>query len=446
MQRLYVSANRRFLVTGDGKPFFWLGDTAWELLHRCSLADTELYLENRRQKGFTVVQTVTLAELDGLHTPNASGDLPLHDLDPARPNEAYFAHVDRVIALAAEKGLYIGLLPTWGDKVNLMWGVGPRIFTTENARVYGEFLGRRYRDARNIIWIMGGDRPEVSDDVDYAPIVRAMAAGIRQGVAGHTLMTYHPMGGRGSSTSFHYDDWLDLNMWQSGHGYRDTPNWALIEADYARIPIKPVLDGEPCYEDHPVDPYSRQWLEDYGRFDDYDVRKQAYRAVFAGACGHTYGHHSIWQMWEAGREPKTFPWPDWRAALDRPGATQLIHLKNLMLSRPYLSRIPDSTLLVDNAEGSAHARATRAADGSYAMIYIPNPGQTVQVDTHALTGERLTMWWVDPRTGAASRAREHRRAGVLSITTPTTGPDWVVVLDDAAKAYPAPGSGPTSAG
>ncbi len=130
-----VSENHRFLVFEDGTPFFYLGDTAWELLHRLSKPDAEKYLENRRQKGFTVIQAVALAELDGLNDPNAEGDLPLIDNDPAKPNEKYFAHVDWVIKRAEEKGIFIGLLPTWGDKWNKKWGVGPEIFTPENAKI-----------------------------------------------------------------------------------------------------------------------------------------------------------------------------------------------------------------------------------------------------------------------------------------------------------------------
>src|SRR5690606_14962370 len=133
--KLKVSENKRFLVFEDGTPFFYLGDTAWELFHRLSKEETEKYLENRREKGFTVIQAVVLAELDGLNTPNAEGEKPLIDNDPAKINEAYFQHVDWVLEKAEEKGLFIGLLPTWGDKWNKKWGVGPVIFTPENAGV-----------------------------------------------------------------------------------------------------------------------------------------------------------------------------------------------------------------------------------------------------------------------------------------------------------------------
>ena len=108
----------RYLVTERGEPFFYLGDTAWELFHRLTREEADLYLTDRAAKGFTVIQAVALAELDGLNTPNAYGDTPLHRNDPAQPNEAYFRHVDWVIDRANALGLYVGLLPTWGDKVN----------------------------------------------------------------------------------------------------------------------------------------------------------------------------------------------------------------------------------------------------------------------------------------------------------------------------------------
>jgi len=125
MEPIIVSANQRFLTTASGEPFFWLADTAWELFHRLNRTEAEHYLETRRQQGFYIIPAVILAEVDGLHTPNANGHLPLAGDDQLRPNEFDFRHVDEIIRLAAEKGLYIGLLPTWGDKVNgELWGTG----------------------------------------------------------------------------------------------------------------------------------------------------------------------------------------------------------------------------------------------------------------------------------------------------------------------------------
>src|SRR5258708_4975233 len=176
---LRVSDNRRFLVREDGTRFFYLGDTAWALFQRLTLEETGQYLADRVAKGFTVIQAVALSEFDGLRVPNRSGDLPLHDGDPLRPNEAYFRHVDSVVDAAESLGLVVGMLPTWGDKVGpLKWGVGPIVFTPENAGPYGEFLGERYRD-KPIIWIVGGDRIPETDE--QKAIWRALAKGLRRG-------------------------------------------------------------------------------------------------------------------------------------------------------------------------------------------------------------------------------------------------------------------------
>lgn len=448
VEAIQLSPNHRFLTTASGQPFFWLADTAWELFHRLNRAEADYYLEARRKQGFTVIQAVVLAELDGLHTPNANGHLPLLGDDPTRPNEFYFRFVDDIIRLAADKGLYIGLLPTWGDKVHGgLWGTGPMIFTSENARAYGHFLGQRYRNDRNILWILGGDRPAAG----YQAVWAALADGITAGLGYRPLFTYHPNGGTSSSASLYAAPWLDMHMLQSGHGRLDAPNWEMITADYERSPAKPVLDGEPNYEDHPIDPFSRTWQVEFGRFRDHDVRKQAYRAVFAGACGHTYGHHSVWQFWTLQRQPVNFPMPTWQEALFAPGAAQLLHLKQLLLSRTYLSRIPAQELLVgatdmpskntndkDDPLPAAHARATRCADGTYALVYVPETEQHLHVDLRALAGT-VTAWWFDPRKGKTYSAGTYPNDGVVAFTSPIAGPDWVLVLDDAAQGFAAQG-------
>ena len=457
LKSITVSPNHRFLTTASGQPFFWLADSAWELFHRLNRAEAEYYFETRRQQGFNVIQAVLLGEPGGLHIPNANGHKPLLGDDPTRPNEFYFRYVDDLIRLAARKGLYIALLPTWGDKVNSeLWGIGPVIFNVNNARVYGKLLGQRYRNDTNILWVLGGDRPAAG----YEALWTAMAEGITEGLGYKSFFTYHPWGGvssldrpwgGGSSSEwFHNAEWLDMNMWQSGHVLIDTPNWEMIASDYNRLPPKPVLDSEPNYEGHPIDPFLRKWWAEYGRYDDYDTRKLAYRAVFAGACGHTYGHHSIWQYWTLLREPINFPMPTWDEAILAPGARQMIHLKNLMLSRPYLSRIPAQEMLLDlpalppvdnrkhfDAVRAAHPCATGCADGTYAMVYFPQAEQSLRLDLSCFSG-RVKAWWYDPRNGKSHAAGEHPNE-IVHFTSPIAGPDWVLVLDSLSKKFSKPG-------
>jgi hypothetical protein len=432
---LRVSPNRRFLMHADGTPFFYLGDTAWELFHRLGIADADAYLENRRQKGFTVVQAVVLAELDGLRTPNPYGDLPLLNNDPATPNPEYFRHVDYIVGRAAEKGIYIGMLPTWGDKVTAeSGGDGPVVFNPGNARGYGRFLGSRYRNAPNIIWILGGDRN--GDAPAVQQVWREMAAGLKEGDGGRHLITLHPRGERSSAEWFHKELWLDFNMLQSGHAKKNLENDVMIARDCDRVPAKPCLDGEPRYEDHPVN-----WNPANGWFDDYDVRQAAYWALFAGAMGHTYGCHDIWQMYAPGRKPVSAARNAWHDALDLPGAWDMMHVRNLMESRPFLSRVPDQTLLVNvPVSGAAHPRATRG-DG-YVFVYLPEGG-AAEVALGKVSGKKLHGWWFDPRTGEAVEIGEFPNLGQRRFTAPGTpgrGNDWVLVLDDAARRFGKPGA------
>jgi hypothetical protein len=426
---LRVSENRRFLVDGDGSPFFYLGDTAWELFHRLSRGEAEQYLQDRASKGFTVIQAVAISEFDGLTVPNANGDLPLIDGDPTRPNDAYFRHVDFVVDRAAELGLHVGLLPTWGDKVGpMLWGTGPEVFTPANAAIYGEFLGARYSDAP-IVWIHGGDR--VPTEPRHLETWRAMAAGLARGDGGRHLMTFHPRGNATSAAFVHDEPWLDFNMLQSGHHRRDTANDEMIETDYAREPTKPCLDGEPCYEDHPVN-----WDPTLGWFDDWDARKAAYRALFAGAHGHTYGANSVFQFWDGGDPGKFGARRPWLEALDLPGASQMIHARRLLESRPVLDRVPDQALIGSGGDG---ARATRDRAGTYGMVYLPS-GRSVTVTLGLLAGDSIAASWFDPRTGQVQPIGRCEKV-TRRFDPPTSGPgnDWVLVLDDAARGYPPPG-------
>jgi len=439
--KLKVSENHRYLVFEDGTPFFYLGDTAWELFHRLSKADTEKYLENRRMKGYTVIQAVALAELDGLNTPNAEGEKPLVDNDPTKPNEKYFAHVDWVVKKAAEKGIFIGFLPTWGDKWNKKWGNGPEIFTPENARIFGKFLGERYKSSSNIIWIVGGDRP-IDSDI-HREIVVEMAKGLREGDSGNHLISFHPTGGNGSAQYFHAESWLDFNMRQNGHSNSYTERYRMTLNDYNLEPAKPVFDGEPIYEDHPINFKP----DEFGHSVATDVRRPLYWDLFSGAFGHTYGHHSVWQMYSPGKEPINRPLMPWYEAIDQPGAGQMIYGRLLMESRPFLTRIPDNSIVVTSdvpssvpGAGAYSFVSTRDEKGSYAMVYVP-VGRKFSVRMDVIKGSEVVAWWFNPRNGEATQIGKYPNSGTQSFISPNPGEslDWILVLDDAKARYSAPG-------
>jgi hypothetical protein len=439
--RLQVSDNGHYLMYEDGTPFFWLGDTSWELFHRLTLEEINLYLDNRQSKGFNVIQSVVLAEMNGLKKPNRYGDLPLHDLDPLKPNEKYFKLVDSTVKLAQSKNLFMGLLPTWGDKVTLLWGEGPVVFNPDNAYHYGFWIGDRYKNYPNIIWILGGDRPPMKDSSDWRPVWNAMARGILEATENKALITYHPWGGDLSTSQYiHNEEWLNVNMIQSGHGGgHDVPVWNLINRDWNMLPSKPVLDAEPNYEDHPVNPWP-VWNPENGYYRDYDVRKQTYRSVFSGACGVTYGHHSVWQFWSPGEEKINFADRYWTDALNRPGAFQVGYLKKLIESRPQLSRIPDQSIIEKGqGEKGEFICATRDSIGSYIMIYIP-VGKTIKVNTQSIPSKKLAIWWFNPQNKEVKISGLIPNESHIIFTPPSLGAenDWVLIIDNPEYHYQIP--------
>jgi hypothetical protein len=434
-------------VTEDGRPFFYLADTGWELLHRLDRKQALEYLDKRSSQGYNAIQTVALAELDGVRDPNPYGHLPLTDRDPARPaitpgtspNDKkaydYWDHVDYIVDQANARGIYIALLPAWGRWVNNTGQSDESLLTPANAQRYGEFLGSRYGN-KGVVWILGGDRTATGFEETW----RALARGIAIGVAGKedygaVLMSFHPRGGETSSTWFHNDAWLDFNMHQTGHGLAEkTRSWARIAKDYALSPVKPVIDGEPLYEDHPLAFRAKE----HGYSFDAHVRQRAYWSVFAGACGHTYGNHSVWQMYAPDRRPINGPLLYWNDAIHRPGAGQMQFLRRLIESRPYFSRVPDPSLVADPLDGSDRIVATRG-DG-YAFIYSAQ-GRKFTVNLDGISGDRLKAWWYNPRTGTATDAGTIEPTGTREFACPSEGfgSDWILVLDHAGKSFGVPG-------
>lgn len=429
--RIEVSDSKRHLRRENGAPFFYLGDTAWELFHRLDREEADFYLSTRARQGFTVIQAVLLAEFDGVRTPNAYGRLPLVDADPTRPDDSpggFWAHADFIVRRANELGLVMGLLPTWGDKWNNAWGAGPEIFDPENARAYGRWLGARYRDA-DVIWILGGDR--LVETEKHREVLRAMAEGLREGDGGTHLATFHPAGGRGSSESFPDEPWIDFHMRQNGHDAGYSPNYAKTLEDYALTPVKPVIDGEPLYEGHPLSFRP----DELGHSVAADVRRPLYWDLFHGACGHTYGHHSVWQFWAPGREPVNRPLMSWRDALSAPGATQMVHARRLIESLGAFDRVPDDSLLLpepfDSAvpgRGDRRFAACRDPDGRYILAYAPL-GRPFRLRLDALAGGRCRARWMDPRTGGFMEVGEFPATGPVAFTPPAPGEllDWVLV-------------------
>ncbi|MDR0419797.1 MAG: glycoside hydrolase family 140 protein, partial [Prevotellaceae bacterium] len=412
--------------------------------------DTEKYLQDRKEKGFNIIQT---SVLHYLNVKNAYGSPAVVDSDPSKPYVTpgsnpddsvqydYWDHVDYAIDLAAEKGMYVGIVPVWGTNVK------NGDVSREQAEAYAKFLATRYADKNNVAWLNGGDIV----GTDSMEIWNIMGNTLRKYAPNH-LITFHPFGRSRSSQWFHDAPWLNFNMIQSGHRtYEQDPNkigqdtWKHITIDYNLKPTKPTLDGEPSYENIPyglhdwhleknvhLRPANYKPEMEQPLWQAADVRRYAYWSVLAGGCGFTYGHNSIMQMHiptdtKSAYNSRVY----WYDALDAEGATQMKYVKDLMLSRSYFDRVPDQSLVANQGEKYNTIIATRGND--YIFVYTYN-GRPVKLNMGKLKGCELKASWFNPRNGEVTKVDNAMNTGVAEFIPPVKeikdGNDWVLILDE----------------
>ncbi len=459
---LRISGNGRYLITEDGRPFFWLGDTAWGLISGACREETReqpsvtRYFKSRSEKGFNVIQTVISDNGNKNfygHEPFQQGDYT-KPLVKKGPDNDYWDMVDFIVSQAAGYGFYLALLPVWNNSVP---SDHPLEKDPANAYQYGHFLGNRYSNKKHIFWILGGDPGHAGMYVDTPSrlkMVQAMAEGIADGVNGKsgydgkadfstTLMSYHPKGwGTSSSEYLHQEPWLDFNLIQTGTRF-DFTNYVAIDSDYAKTPPKPTLDSEVAYEYSMTLKANVHERERYKerRISDWDVRRAAYWSVFSGGFGFTYGHRSFVSWVQKGERLENGKDLPWYKALHSPASFQMVLLRDLMLSRPYLDRIPDQNLINRRSQGLGveQVKATRDTAGTYAFVYLP-VGNAVMIELSVLSAAKVKAHWFDPRVGVVHAIGEFDGKKNQLFVPPSngTGQDWILLLDDASKNYPLP--------
>ena len=435
--KLEVSAEGRYLKHQNGQPFFWLGDTGWLMPQRLNREEVAFYLDNCSRAGFNVVQVQTL---NGVPSMNVYGQYSMTDgFDFSHIDKegvyGYWNHMDYIVRTAESKGIYIGMVCIWGGLVR------SGQMNVEEAKAYGTFLAERYKDNPNIVWIIGGDtRGDVKTEV-----WETLARTIRSIDKNH-LMTFHPFGRTMSATWFNDADWLDFNMFQSGHRrYGQTKgdgdnladsnvaedNWRYVEASLSQRPMKPVLDGEPSYEGIPQglhNPKEYRWTA-------ADARRYAYWSVFAGSFGHTYGNNSIMQFYREGYAPAYGAEKSWQEALEDEGFNQMKYLKELILRFPYFERIPDQNVIAGvNGERYDRVIATRGRDFLLVYNYSARP---MQIDLTKISGDKKKAWWFNPQDGSMKYIGEfENKVTDFQYDAPyMRGYDRVLVVVDAAKDY-----------
>jgi len=433
LPKLKISKNHHYFVTEDGKPFFWLGDTGWLTFGKLDREGVNKYFQDRKAKGFNVVQIMVLHNINAV---NVYGDKALVNEDVSKPITTpgsnfnnkeeydYWDHVDYVLDVAQKNGIYVGMVPVWGTNVSK----GDKV-SKEQATKYAKFLADRYKNRTNIIWMNGGD----THGNEFMDIWNAIGNTLKTNNPDQ-LVTFHPFGRTDSSDDYHNASWLDFNMFQSGHRRYDQDssktafkedNYKFVHRDWDLKPTKPTLDGEPSYEGIPHglhDTLQPLWKAS-------DVRRYGYWSVLAGGAGYTYGHNAVMQMFRKGDKPAYGNKVFWYDAINAPGAGQMVYIKKLMLSFPYLERVPDQSLIANQGEKYDYLVATRGKN--YALIYTYN-GRKIAVNMGKIAGDKVTATWYDPRNGQKTKIGIFDNKGTKEFQPSgkkEDGNDWVLILE-----------------
>jgi uncharacterized protein DUF4038/collagenase-like protein with putative collagen-binding domain len=405
-----VGPDNRHFVDRSGEPFLVQGDAGWSLISGLTREEAEQYLEARRRQHFNSI-IVNLIEHRFRGPVNRYGEGPFTTPgDFSTPNEKYFAHADWVIRKTQEKGMQVFLAPIYLGYIGTDEGWIEELVANgpQKAREWGRYVGQRYRNFDNIVWMIGGDRnpDKAREDVD------AVAEGIKETDDRHILTAHcHPE--NSAVDQYRNDGWLDLNT---------TYTYGIVHqkliADYKRQPAMPFVLIESTYEgEHNA--------------SAVQIRRQAYWAILSGATGQFMGNRPIW-LFD----------PGWEQALNSVGAEDMQRLFFLFTSRPWYELVPDQKheVVVEGLgefNGMDYLTAARTTDGGTVIAYLPT-ARAVTVDMSKLSGQTASAWWFNPRSGKAAQAGSFPTSGKKQFTPPAEG-DWVLVLDDSARKQPTPG-------
>lgn len=201
---LAASADGRYLATTDGQPFYYCADTQWPLLWHYTLGEALEIAADRRRLGFTALQINLLPFGDAR---NRHGDRIFADRAALTPNEAYFAHADRVLDGLEALGFAVYVVVLWWNQIDReLRGRSPAL-----CEAYGRWLGRRWQARANLIFVLGGDQRWYEEDRMH---FRALAEGLRAANTTSRLLSFHPQSEHSSSEHLLDEEWLSLNSIQ----------------------------------------------------------------------------------------------------------------------------------------------------------------------------------------------------------------------------------------
>ena len=427
---LRVSDSRRYLSYANGEPFFWTGDTAWEITWKSDREEMLNYLDDRQSKGFNVIQVVAMShqQLEEFGVRNRQGEPFFLNQDYSLPNPRYFDYLDTLVSNANARGMAVALVPLWAGMNELYFDPRYQRFSLneEQSLLLARYIAARYAGS-NVIWIVAGDNKY--DTPQRKTFWSKFALEIRQTDGNLHLMTVHP---HGYGSSFDYFDnhtpWLDFQMYQSSHVAGGAYTYQAARRGYRLKPIKPVLNGEAVYEDI----YDKLWapgdtthVETF-RIRPEHIRQADYESILSGALvGMTYGGNGVWQ-WSTPENPGTHsPRYFVTEAWQMPGSREVGVLKNLMQTYSWYRFIPAHDFIA--ASSPAKTVVPVAVNKQYLMAYLPPGTFSCSIYTRRFAAT-ASYRWINPATGETGPETSVVSGATPQVFYPPDERDWLLVM------------------
>jgi hypothetical protein len=363
-----ISDNGRYFTDGKGKPLFWQGDTEWDLFQQLTFSEAKSLLIERQKQGFNFFQVMATGVYPEWAKMTKSeswkGSEAWLNNNPLTPNEDYFKRTDSIVAFAEKNDLSLVV------GVYHAQDVDKGRISMQNAKQWAYWLAKRYKNSKNIIWSMYPHAVEASK-----PIIEATVQGLHEGDEGIHFITMHPDPSPTSSSFMNSSSWLSFNTLQTWS--TNFSNYEMVKADYEKMPVRPVVNGEARYE------------EEDGT-TAFESRRAGYWACLAGGF-YSYGHRDDW------KSPRT--WRDW---YNTPGARQIKIFGDIFRSISWWKLIPDQSVFVNQIKGNA---AARSKDGDWILVYLTNAEPVIIRMNKITVSKSVTAWWIDPLTGNKSKIK-----------------------------------------
>lgn len=418
----HLSENRRYLVQGYNKPWFYLADTAWNGALMATAEEWSRYLNDRAGKKFSAIQFVMTPWRGGRQ--DEKGQEAFTGTDPIRINPAFFERMDARVNAMNDAGLVAAPVLLWAPLSRDRESPGA-VLPAEQAILLARYMVARY-GAHHVIWFLGGDGNYRGTNAErWKTIGRAVFPNGRS----RRPVTLHPQAMQSPWPEFKDEPWVDLFACQSGQG-GDAAKWRWNAtqgpaADWKIEPHRPVMDTEINSEGR---------LDSGGKpIDAAAVRRAAWYSVLAAPpAGVAYGAHGIWSWSRKPEVPSEYPKSGtarpWQECLNYPGAKQMTVLRDVLMSMEWWSMVPDQSVfssLKEDPEFRDYPMASRASDHDFALLYLP-AGPALELDLSAYKQD-LKAVWIDPRTGLRKPAGTLHPAYGVQVPAPGEG-DWLLLL------------------